>query len=240
MGNGLFVTGTDTEVGKTAVTAGLARIIAARSRLKVSLWKPVQSGAAPGDPNTDSRVLLRGSGLEAEEEIATYTFTPPLAPWMAARHDGQSIDFHRLVAEGRRRMKGGFLLAEGAGGLLVPLTAEQTIADLAEALGLPVLIVARPGLGTVNHTLLTVAEVRRRRLTPAGVVLNGVAPDQTERWRENAEMIERFGNVPVLGGLPWRSEAAGDTGGRIDWGADWAKTLERELDFGPLEKLWSR
>lgn len=244
---GVFVTGTDTGVGKTAVAAGLAALAERRLRERgpaepaagavsppaapevpraVRLWKPAQSGAAPGAADADSRRLQRASGLAQEEaDIASYTLEAPLAPWIAARLAGGGIDYPRLVREGRERLaRGDFLLAEGAGGLAVPLTAERLVADLARDLALPLLIVARPGLGTVNHTVLTAAYARQFGLDVAGVILNGVRPDmEPARLAENREMIERFGGVRVWGALPWLPEpdAAADDRAWERWREQW-------------------
>ncbi|PYI50648.1 dethiobiotin synthase [Paenibacillus flagellatus] len=210
---GIFVTGTDTEVGKTCVTAGMAAAI--RSMVAagafpvgdVRVWKPVQTGAAsPDDAGADSfRLRAEGRLEQPAGSIATFTYPDPLAPWMAARRIGRPVDYAELVAEGKRRMSGGdFLLAEGAGGLAVPLTETKLVAHLAADLGLPLLIVARPGLGTVNHTLLTVALARQLGIPVAGVVLNGCAADGSDRRavEENAEMIRVFGEVAIAGTLP--------------------------------------
>ncbi|MCD1258771.1 dethiobiotin synthase [Paenibacillus athensensis] len=204
---GIFITGTDTDVGKTVVTAGLAAVLERRRAVPggVRLWKPAQSGFRAGEPGADSYRLVMASGVrQTEASTASYSFAAPLAPWTAAAREGRQIDMPALVAAGRQRLaEAGLLLVEGAGGLLVPLTGEQLVADLAVALGLPLLIVARPGLGTVNHTLLTVRTARSLGLDVIGVVLNGCRAEQAEAARDNAQMIERFGAVPVLGVLPW-------------------------------------
>jgi dethiobiotin synthetase len=106
-----------------------------------------------------------------------------------------------------------FCLIEGAGGLLVPLTESHTIADFAGDLQLPILIVARPGLGTVNHTLLTIEVARARGLRVLGVVINGVTAEHEEQAiSENVEMIERFGQVAVVGVVPWLTESEIEAG----------------------------
>jgi len=201
---GCFITGTDTGVGKTLVTAGLAAALMERHGKRVHLWKPVQTGVRPGDADADSARLQRGSGSpQPAETIATYTLDEPLAPWMAAERAGVKLRFDRLLDEGRRRMaEADILLAEGAGGLLVPITDRETMLDLAAAIGLPLIVVARAGLGTVNHTLLTVSQARHRCVPVAGVILNGYERGAEREVRENARMIEHFGRVRVLGMLP--------------------------------------
>jgi dethiobiotin synthetase len=200
--NGFFVVGTDTGVGKTVVTAGLALAFAARG-LSVGVAKPVQSGQLALDPDGDAMQLKRLAGLPQDaSDIVRHAFAEPLAPLVAARragvavHPSELVEFVRHVAAGRD-----VVLVEGAGGLLVPIAESWTIADLAVALGLPVLIVARAGLGTVNHTLLTLRVAEAEGLVCAGVVLNGNGDDASVPT--NAGLIESFGGVPVLGRLPW-------------------------------------
>jgi dethiobiotin synthetase len=200
--NGLFVTGTDTGVGKTVVTAGLALAFAARGR-SVAVVKPVQSGNLAADPEGDAMRLKSLACLSEEPaEIVHSAFREPLAPLVAAGLAGVVLDPLALVEHVHAAGAGrDVVLVEGAGGLLVPLAPDWTIADLASALGLPLLVVARPGLGTVNHTLLTIRVAQAQGLTCAGVVLNGPADDASALT--NAELIERFSSVPVLGRLPW-------------------------------------
>lgn len=241
--NGFFVTGTDTGVGKTRVTAGLAAVIRQRlstdralggaAEQEVHVWKPVQTGVpSPDSPEADSMQLkIEGKLSQPVETISTHTFTEPLAPWMAARRCGQSIDYASLLGDGLSRLGSGRLvLVEGAGGLAVPLTEHKLIAHLAADLGLPLLIVARPGLGTVNHTLLTIAMAKQFGIPVAGVILNGYGEGQPGRQalEENAEMIEAFGDVRVLGKLPW-IELPNQTET-----AQWADTLESHIDIDLL------
>jgi dethiobiotin synthetase len=195
-----------------------------------------------GTPEADSYRLLHGSGLAMREaEIATHTFEAPVAPWLAARAAGTPLLFRDLVADGKRRQQqGGCLLVEGAGGLLVPLAEEKRMADLAAELELPLLIIARTGLGTVNHTLLTVAYARQAGLEVLGVILNDsqsggfdLARQQeaVQMARDNALMIEQFGEVPVLGILPWmaQDEYADDEAGWDAWRQQWTAEIERSV-----------
>lgn len=192
---GLFVTGTDTGVGKTVITAALALGLRARG-VHVRVVKPLQSGARADDPEGDAMLLRRWAGLaEAPEEIAPFAFAAPLAPLVAARLEGRRLELAEVAAA----VPDGSVLVEGAGGLHVPGGEDWTVADLAAALGLPLLVVARPGLGTVNHTLLTVEAACSRGLAVAGVVLNGDDPQRSA----NARLIESFGGVPVIGQTPW-------------------------------------
>ncbi|AEI39178.1 dethiobiotin synthase [Paenibacillus mucilaginosus] len=242
MGKGLFVTGTDTEVGKTWVTSLLAAAAARRISLHnagqgtvlsnpLHLWKPIQSGSQPGDPRADSFRLLRGSGIEqTEEETVTYSLKAPLAPWMAARRAGTLIPWEELLAEGERKLASyPRLLVEGAGGLLVPLTERYTVADLAAAMGLPLLIVARTRLGTVNHTLLTIEAARQRGLRIAGVLLNGYPGDDDLALSETIEMIEQLGSVPVLGVFPQLEEEPVSMEEWEAWRDQWIEIVESRI-----------
>ena len=149
----------------------------------------------------DAATLKRWAELAEEpDEIAVYSFEAALAPLVAARLEGAELELDETV-ERVRALAGRHevTLAEGAGGLLVPVGRDWTIGDLAARLGLPVLVVARAGLGTVNHTLLTVREARRLGLDVCGVVLNGREDLSSPT---NGDLIETFG-VPVLARIPW-------------------------------------
>lgn len=233
---GWFVTGTDTGVGKTQVASGLAALAGNKLGIPVGLWKPVQSGVSPGSPNADSFRLKMGSGsLQDESEIVTVSLPEPLAPWMAARRSGAELDFAALVEEGHRRLaKESFLIVEGAGGITVPVTSRELMADLAQRLGLPLVIVARPGLGTVNHTLLTVSYARSRGLEISGVILNGCRDLEDPSVKENAMMIEHFGGVRVIGVLPWFEHPTAANDRWDDWRTQWVERMERNLDLSDL------
>lgn len=200
-GRGLLVTATDTGVGKTIVTAGLCGALAARGP-SVGIFKPLQSGSLLDDPEGDAATLVRLGGLSATPaEICLAAFAAPLAPAVAAAREGRTVSLTEVVARARELERAcDLLLVEGAGGLLVPMGEEWTIADLAVALGYPVLVVARAGLGTVNHTALTVEALRARGLVVAGVVLNATQePDPS--WVDNPALIERLAAVRVLGSV---------------------------------------
>lgn len=210
---GLFVSSTGTEVGKTVVASGIAAYLHSVRRRKLSLWKPVQSGVALGSPDADSYRLRMGSGMSelAEEDVATWTLREPLAPWMACEREGIRFSVEALMEEGSRRLESdAFLLAEGAGGIAVPLTREMTMADLAQGLGLPVLLVSAPGLGTVSHTVTAIHYARERGNDDIAVVFSGPPEAASEREiQENACMIEAMTNVPVLGLMPWLPQPEG-------------------------------
>jgi len=207
---GVFVTGTGTEVGKTVVAAVFARMAAASGRA-VRVFKPAVSGLDDYPPASaedggwaeasrlPDHLLLRlaAASRQSEDEIAPFRYGPPLSPHLAAELAGETIDPARLLAAARSALKGGYLVCEGVGGFLVPLTREHLVRDFARELDLPVLIVASPGLGTINHTLLTIEAVRGTGLELAGVVLNPWPKQPGELERDNREMIARLGAVAV-------------------------------------------
>ncbi|CAN5763203.1 dethiobiotin synthase [soil metagenome] len=200
---GIFVTGTDTGVGKTVITAGVAAALRSED-MDVGVCKPVQSGHLAGDLEGDTMKLLALSGLEdAPAMVNRYSFSAALAPLVAARLEGRLISSEETIAHVAEMDKvHDALLVEGAGGFMVPLAEGWTVANLAASLGYPVLIVARPGLGTVNHTVMTAMIVQATGLEVAGVVLNGWGPQNDGICRDNAAMIEEFGGVKVLGMTP--------------------------------------
>jgi dethiobiotin synthase len=188
---GFFVTGTDTDVGKTVVAAWLLAHLDA-AQLDACYWKPVQAGTAP---ETDSATVRRLSNVDGARILPeAYVLPEPIAPHEAARRAGIAIDMARLIAP---PCDGGLLVVEGAGGAMVPLNDDALVIDLAEELWLPVILVARSTLGTINHTLLSLEAIRRRGLPLAGVVING--PDTPH----NRAAIERYGQVEVIAEIPW-------------------------------------
>lgn len=171
---GVFVAGTDTGVGKTVLAAALAAALREEG-LDVGVWKPVQSGARLTDPEGDAARLCRLSGVGDElESVCAVALAAPLAPLVAARLEGRRINLEAVVAHGQAlAARHAALIVEGAGGVMVPLAPGFYVLDLMVRLGLPVVLAARAGLGTVNHTLLTAEAVRRRGLTVLGAVLIG-------------------------------------------------------------------
>jgi dethiobiotin synthetase len=223
---GLFVTATDTGVGKTYVAALIARALRDTGR-KVGAYKPVCSGAelredgTAGWDDVDTLTAAIGGQFDSQR-VCPLRFQAPLAPNVAARREGAQIDFERLC-DGSRWWQGRveILLVEGVGGLLCPLTDRETIADLAVALKYPLLVVARLGLGTINHTLLTVEAARSRGLDICGVLLNEPEPLASLcGTEENPVEIEQRARIPVLGilrhgrSLPTRADGSAVS---IDW-----------------------
>jgi dethiobiotin synthetase len=227
---GLFVTATDTGVGKTVLSAALLAAMTAAGE-RVSAHKPVVTGlddrSAIGQPDTwpPDHELLASAASMTPEDVAPLRYGPAVSPDLAAQLAGERIDPGRLLAAARAaaggRTEAATLIVEGVGGLLVPLAEDYTVRDFAVALELPLLIAARPGLGTINHTLLTLQAARAAGLQVRAVVLTPWPEDPSELERSNRETIGRIGEVEVEGlgrvrspdladlemagaGLPWR------------------------------------
>tara|TARA_B100000029_G_scaffold502567_2_gene578045 strand:+ start:1068 stop:1790 length:723 start_codon:yes stop_codon:yes gene_type:complete len=219
--HGLFVTGTDTAVGKTHVATIIIRTLIGRG-VRVGGYKPVASGIENGrwaDIDALSAALDDQFPLE---RICPQTFEAPLAPPEAARAEGSDVDRDLLISGSRWWSEQvDMLVVEGVGGLLCPLTESSTIAELAVELNFPLVIVARNGLGVINHTLLTIATARQHRLPIAGVVLNHPSPaDPADpSLATNADVITRFGDVPLLGSVPYQGTdlLADHATATIDW-----------------------
>jgi dethiobiotin synthase len=187
---GLFVTGTDTGVGKTVAAAALMHRY--RGSAPLCYWKPIQTGIEIDDDTATVRRL--GSCTDEEVFGQGIRLPKPVSPHLAARWAGRRIDLAELRAMLPRSDKS--WIVEGAGGVLAPVNESQRMADWMACLALPVLIVARSGLGTINHTLLTLEALRTRSLRVAGVVMIG------EPNAENRAAIEHYGIVPVVGEIP--------------------------------------
>jgi dethiobiotin synthase len=189
---GLFVTGTDTGVGKTVVSAALVERYRAHVRLRY--WKPIQTGIEQDD---DTAEVARLAGCRPVELRMTGIRLPrPVSPHLAARLSGTTINLGTLLDSFAAEADSCAWIVEGAGGVLVPVNDSESMADLMRRLHLPVVVAARSTLGTINHTLLTLEALRRRDLRVAGVVMVG-APNP-----ENRAAVERHGNVDVVGEMP--------------------------------------
>lgn len=186
MSAGFFITGTDTNVGKTVLSALLT------AALDAVYWKPVQSGACEG---TDRAAVMRMAGIPASHtRPECYCFDLPVSPHLAARDAGVAIELESIRPP--EDLAGARLIAEGAGGVFAPLNESATIMDLMLRLGFPAVVAARTSLGTINHTLLTLAALRHAGVCVRGVVMLG------EPNLENRRAIEHYGNVPVVGSVP--------------------------------------
>jgi dethiobiotin synthetase len=216
--NGVFVTGTSTEVGKTVVAAAIAHTLATEGN-RVAVFKPAVTGLDPEQPadgpisrqigvlqahrpavEPDHEVLRRAAGsTQADGEIAPYRYGPPASPHLAAALAGEEIDPERLLTAARAAAASAdALVCEGVGGLLVPLRGDYLVRDLAADLGLPLVIAASPGLGTINHTLLTIEAARSVDLVLASVVLTPWPDKPNPVEQSNRETIQALGEVRVM------------------------------------------
>jgi dethiobiotin synthetase len=194
---GVFVTGTGTEVGKTVVAAAIARTLAAEGH-RVAVFKPAVSGLeAGGEP--DHALLRRAVGsAQTDDEIAPYRYGPPVSPHLGAELGGERIEPALLLRAAREAAAAAdALVCEGVGGLLVPLTPGYLVRDFARDLALPVAIAASPGLGTINHTLLTIEAARAVGLEVSLVVLTPWPDPAGPVERSNLEAIRSLGAVEV-------------------------------------------
>jgi dethiobiotin synthetase len=209
-GNGLFITGTDTGVGKTAVACALA-CLGRRRGIPLMPFKPVETGCQP-DPQ-DALALWRAAQPPVSPaSVCPFPFPLAAAPAVAARAAGTTLSAQAILQHAAALATHGRpLLVEGAGGLLVPYAPSLTTADLAAALGLPVLVVARAGLGTINHTALTLAELRRHRLVLAGTILVESLPGQYDPRLDSVDQILALTGVAPLGILPYVPEPTPET-----------------------------
>lgn len=190
----IFITGTDTNVGKTVISAWLSY------HLKASYWKPVQSGTIEG---SDSITVSNLSGATTFQEV--YALQAPLSPHLAASMEGIEINLGKIVPP----ITDNSLIIEGAGGVLAPLNNKQTILDLIDHLKVPTIVVAKSTLGTINHTCLTLEALRARSLPVLGVIMNGPCnPD-------NKQAIEHFGKTKVLAEIEPLSVVTKETIARI-------------------------
>ena len=198
--NGCLVTGTDTGVGKTVVAAAIVAALTARG-LRVAPVKPVVTGLDEPEPGRplDHELLAAAAGLPDASAVTQLTFGPAVSPHLAAELGGVTVEPAVLVAAARSAATGAdVVVGEGAGGLLAPLTGGYLIRDYALDLGLPLVIAARPGLGTINHTLLTIESARAAGLRVLGVVLTPWPDEPDAMQRSNRDTIAALGDVEVV------------------------------------------
>lgn len=214
MERGYFITGTDTGIGKTVVTAAILRWLRMRG-VNAATMKPVQTGAESRGGRMIAPDLAFhhvaanfAPPVEHLERMAPYLYEPACSPHLAARMAARYPDVERILACARGLEKlYDVLLVEGAGGVYVPLNESETMLDLMQRLGYPVILVARRGLGTINHTLLSLEALRHARLEVAGVIFNETGPAEQDFIRQdNPRAVEAFGRVPVLGNMDFLPE----------------------------------
>lgn len=202
-----FITGTDTGIGKTVVSALLC------AALDAYYWKPIQTGTREG---TDRATVIRLAGIARGRTLPeAYRFAPPVSPHLAARRARVRIEFQKIKVP--RIPSHENLIAEGAGGALVPINETQLTTHLMKYLGLPVLLVSRTSLGTINHTLLSIAALREEGLDLRGVIMVG-KPN-----RDNFKAIEHYGGVAVIGTVPMLAKINRDSLLRV-----FSKNFDRE------------
>lgn len=185
-----WITGTDTDVGKSVVSAMFV------TALESSYWKPVQSGILTG---TDTEFVEQVSGLTKDHFIPeVYKTTQPLSPHLSARIDGITIDMNAFHKPDTSVIKNKRLVIEGAGGVLVPLNSDKYVIDLIKQIVAPVIIVCRSALGTINHSLTTIEALRSRDIPIKGFIMNGAKNVENERAVREYGQIEHLGSVPEL------------------------------------------
>lgn len=235
---GLFIAGTDTGVGKTVVACALLR--AAHNRgLRLIPFKPAETGATP-DPR-DAYALHHAAGASVpRDQVCLYALPLPAAPQAAASQAGVTIGLDPILQRALALASAGDgLLIEAAGGLLVPYAPGLTGADLAGHLRRPVLLVARAALGTINHTALSVAELRRRYLELAGIILVRTRPEAEPHEATNALLIEQLTGITPLGILPHLRDSPSNPSGLPD-PDQLAQALEQALGSSALARLLAR
>lgn len=211
---GIFITGTGTGVGKTIVSAALLRVLQSAG-VDAVYMKPVQTGCRQKSGQLiapDLEFVLSISGFcpaSGERKLmAPYCFRKPCSPHLAARLEKRPIKLLRITSSFKAlKHAHDFVIVEGAGGVLTPLSWQCSIIDLMQALALPVIVVARPGLGTINHTLLTLRELRRAKLNILGIVINDAGGTRkTVIEKDNLKTIERLGDTRIIAELPFMCE----------------------------------
>jgi dethiobiotin synthetase len=204
---GIFITGTDTGVGKTLIAGAMAAFYR-KGGVRVGVMKPVESGCRrlEGGLHPDDALFLKkmAASADALDDIVPYRLEQPLTPSVAAALSGVTIDLE-VVNRSYRRLAGRneLVLVEGAGGLLAPLFRHLTGVDLIRLLEIPLIIVARNALGTINHTLLTAEHARRSGLVVLGIILNHCSPSPDLSAETNPGIIERLSGLPLLGVMPY-------------------------------------
>jgi len=207
MTKGFFIAGTDTGVGKTVIAAGLASLYR-RLGMRVGVMKPIESGCkrledglSPQDALFLKKISASPDGLD---QIVPYRLEHPVTPSVAAEMEGIEIDLNevkRIYQQLERNYD--LMLVEGVGGLLAPLSKRLTSVDLVRLLGIPMIVVARNTLGTINHTLLTVEHARQCGLTLVGIIVNNCDPDPDISSETNPGVIKQLSGLPLVGVIPY-------------------------------------
>jgi len=232
MERGFFVTATDTFVGKTVVSGAMIRALTILG-YRVAAMKPVETGCLK-----DGKMLVSSDGaflkkLTTMEEkinvVSPYMFEAPLSPYEAARKEKKEISTDKIFKAYDGLLKNyDAVVVEGAGGLYVPLTKDYFMSDLAREMELPLIVVARPGLGTLNHTMLTIEHARSKGLVIAGVIFNYIAqPEGTPAEEMNPRTLRELTDIPFIGTFPYLPVLEEEI---ID------RTVLKNIDMGLLKK----
>ncbi len=199
---GFFVSGTDTGVGKTVVACALVRAMRRRG-LDTGVMKPIETGVGAEGPLDAQALRSAAAATEPLEEICPQSFALPAAPTVAAASEGRDVDMGAIRdAFARLDRRHEWLVVEGAGGLLVPAAPDLSMADLCRELGLPLLVVGRAALGTINHTLLTLEAAEARRLPLAGVVISHSQGPLSQADQANLEALREALGAALVGEIP--------------------------------------
>lgn len=235
--NGFFITGTDTGVGKTLIAGAIARILSQRGT-KVGVFKPIATGCRrqrEGLISSDAEFLAYCANCDYPLSVINpVTYVTPAAPIVSADREGRAIDFEQIASAYRYICQiCDIVLVEGIGGIRVPITTDFDVLDLAAEFRLPVVIVARPGLGTINHTLLTIDSARSAGLQVAGIIINGYnTPDAGVAEETAPHTIAECGNTEILSITPFDSKTDVENGSLGDIivetmsDCDWAKLAQ--------------
>ena len=205
---GYFITGTNTNVGKTVVTACLANLLKNQGE-NVGVMKPIETGVDPecsSSANSDAKFLIEVTGVQdALEDVCPYRLKTPASPYQAAKIEGKELYLEKILERFRAlQSKHSMMLVEGIGGLLVPITRRYNVTDLALQMNLPLIIVSRIQIGILNHTLLTINAARQHGLKVAGVILNPVHEGELDTIEEDqGSLIEELSDTPILGTCPY-------------------------------------
>jgi dethiobiotin synthetase len=216
MPKGFFITGTDTGVGKTVIAGALIRVLQANGTDTCGM-KPIETGCSgKGDAlyPSDGMFLMNSAGVEEDiEDIVPYRFETPAAPLVASEREGRDIDVDILIrAFNHLSSRYQAIVVEGAGGLLVPIRRDYFMLHLARDLGLPLIVVSRPAIGTINHTLLTVGYALKEGIEVSGIIMNFNSPrNGTVAEETNPSLLKSLCQVPLFGPFPYLEDLGGES-----------------------------
>ncbi len=205
---GIFITGTDTGIGKTTISGAIARLLQS-SGVDVGVMKPIETDCRANRLSDASYLKMAARVDDSIEQITPYRFSDPLAPWPASMRERRPIRMSKIITAYKQlEKKHSFVIVEGAGGLLVPITAQIDVLDLIVTLSLPTLLVARLGLGTLNHTLLTIRHGEANRINFRGIILNQTQPTLTIADQTNKAILAKKTKVPIFGPFPYMEDCS--------------------------------